>query len=629
MPYTPPAQQSPASSKTTSPAISRTSSYTADSLGTRHPPSPRPSIPRSYSSTAYLSKQRRGGSIDNQPLVQSPIEENHVAASHHAEATPSGSGSIHPSPSPLHNLLIPRGAILSPPDSSENSDGDEATEASRGRGLGRNWGELQQAVRSLEVKREPSPQSGAPHDIVSASEPTTTIRLPPALTPEARKISHSRSSTETAIIIQDRSNGTDSTTSDDSDDDGGLRIKPPLVRKKSGELVKPALRPSSRRRYSSMPGTPTYHKSVHFNDNGNQTRHFLQVDKPSAVSAGSSPAETYESESEYPFDAHQSTKVEWDIKLANFPEDTYERQTRPVRVERIFLSADTKTLIGIVAVANISFSKFVAARFTLDYWKTTSEVSAEYDNDVRRQNPSDGFDRFSFSIRLSDQANLENKTLLLCVRYNSGGQEHWDNNNDMNYQIDFVKKMTRSASTSSLPPPGSRPRNSIPRSRHSPPASAVRDRASPSDDDVPDRSEGVSAYHFGSPDKIMGDSSNTSVKLKPRSKRADLFRVGSAPSTNGLGGRYDFGASLSAALSTAQDKLGKQSGLMPHGQSAPRTNVNYFTREPSREAKPTTAEDRPDSITTDRPAMGSEQYKDLVQKFCYVGFSNNPSPAKV
>ncbi|MGG6497930.1 UNVERIFIED_CONTAM: CBM21 domain-containing protein, partial [Bacteroidetes bacterium 56_B9] len=83
----------------------------------------------------------------------------------------------------------------------------------------------------------------------------------------------------------------------------------------------------------------------------------------------------------------------------------------------------------------ISFHKQVVARFTLDYWKTTSEVAAEYNNDIRT--PSmDGCDRFNFHIKLSDQANIDNKTLLLCVRYSVAGQEFWDSNNMMNYQID-------------------------------------------------------------------------------------------------------------------------------------------------------------------------------------------------
>lgn len=521
----------------------------------------------------------------------------------------------------MNNLLIPTGAILSPPDSSENSDGEDSPESPRGRNSLHTWGELEQAVRSIELKREGSPARA------SVSEPTTTIHSPTALSATARKISHSRSSTETAILIPDRIITESPSENSEDDDDDELRVKPPLVRKKSGELVKPALRPSSRRRYSSMPGTPTYHKSVHFNDNGNQTRHFLQVEKPSAISAGSSPVETYDDEIEYPFEAKETqNKVEWTLRLANFPEDTHERKTLPVRVERFFLSEDTKTLIGTVAVANISFQKHVAARFTLDYWKTTSEVLAEYDHDVRRQNPTDGCDRFSFNIRLADQANLENKTLLLCVRYNSGGQEHWDSNNGMNYQIDFVKKLAKSASTSSLALPSSRPsRNTIPRSRHSPPAalSARQERSLFGDEDL--LSKG-SSYHFGSPEKLTGDSMQTQVKLKPRSKRVDFSRAGSAPAVNGLGGRYDFGASLSAALSNAQDKLGKQSGLLPHTQATQRPDAHYFSPRTTSEVQPKSPE-RPDAITTDRPAIGSQQYKDLVNKFCYVGSNKTSTKA--
>ncbi|KAL1305894.1 hypothetical protein AAFC00_004040 [Neodothiora populina] len=631
MPYTPPAQQSPAQSKTTSPRPSRSSSYIGDSPVCRSPSSPRPSLPRSVSSAAYMNKQRRGPSSlqsDALSFPHSPAEESPSRPSNPQDSavTLSQNGSIHSTPR-LGKPLMPIGAVLSPPASSENSDGE--SEPSRGRELGRSWNELEQAVRSIELKREPSPErndAAAPQYAKSRSEPTTTMHSPTPLSAEARKITHSRSSTETAIIIPERPSYSASPASDYSDDDEELRVKPPLLRKKSGELVKPALRPSSRRRYSSMPGTPTYGKSVHFNDNGNQTRHFLQVDKPSAVSAGSSPVETYDSEVEYPFEPRAS-KADWTIKLANFPEDTYERKSKPVRVERLILSSDTKTLVGTVAVVNIAFEKLVVARFTLDYWKTTSEVRADYDNDVRRQNPTDGCDRFTFSIRLADQANLENKTLLLCIKYATNGQDFWDNNDNMNYQIDFVKQMAKSASTTSMSLPSSR--KSLPRSRHFPPtASSGSGRAPPSDDES--SFEGSSTYHFGSPDKLLGDSSSTAVKLKPRAKRVDLTRAGSAPSVNGLGGRYDFGASLSAALSNAQDKLGKQSGLMTHqpARSGPRVAANYFTRSPPADAKSTTIPDRPDSMTTDRPAMGSEQYKDLVQKFCYFtpGGSGKVSP---
>ena len=569
------------------------------------------------SSTSYLHKHRRSPSItkaDGAP----PTPTETVGGSVHATDF-AHNGSVRQSPPPVNNLLIPTGAVISPPDSAESSDGDESSSRERGRELEKNWDELQEAVRKIDQKREGSPDKvGRALSARTRSEPVSQITSPTALTKEARKISHSRSSTETAIQIPRPQFDSPSQGSDESEEDDNSFSKPSLVRKKSGELVKPALRPSSRRRYSSMPGTPTYSKSVHFNDSDNQTRHFLQVDKPIAVSAGTSPVEQYESESEFPFEPE--AKAEREIRLANSPPDSFDRRTQPVTFERIFLSADKQTLIGVCAVQNIAFHKLVVARFTLDYWKTTSEVVAEYNNDPRNRNP-DGCDRFNFHIKLSDQANVDNKTILLCVRYNVGGQEFWDNNDNTNFQIDFsnvVKKPQKPIMTNGL---GTRPLNAIPRSRHSPPVSSRGQRESLDDDFAAGLNSG-SAYHFGAPDQLLGESPN-SIKLKPRGKRGSVFPVGpGAQPTNGLGGRYDFGASLSAALSSAQDKLGRQSGLM-NGIQKP-SGGSYFGPMDRKEG-PTKMDERPDAITTDRPAMGSDQYKDLVQKFCYVG-SNNKSP---
>lgn len=529
-------------------------------------------------------------------------------------------GSLRQSPPPVNNLRIPSGAVMSPPDSSENSDGDESSGHERGRELEKNWDQLQQAVRSINVQREGSPDKvGA--QLQASSAPVSQSTSPTALSHTARKISHSRSATESKVIVPTFAESP-TNTSDDSDDEGVV-FKPALVRKKSGELVKPALRPSSRRRYSSMPGTPTYSKSVHFNDSDNQTRHFLQVDKPIAVSAGSSPVETYDSETEFPFNEEDQKEPELQIKLANFPEDTFERRTKPVRVERIFLSADKTTLVGVCSVQNISFHKLVVARFTLDYWKTTSEVVAEFNNDPRSP-PTDGCDRFNFHIKLSDQANIDKKTLLLCVRYTVGGQDFWDNNNDTNYQIDFARaERPKKQSKKQVPhsPLGQRPANAIPRSRHNASSSSVAPRAKPDtlDDDFATRLDVSSAYSFGKAECLLGDSAG-SIKLKPKPKRQSLFSAATPNSpTNGLGSRYDFGSSLSAALSSAQTTLGRQSGLMT-GASKPGANGSYFgPLDRTEPAKADVKIERPDAITTDRPAMGSDQYKDLVQKFCYVG----------
>lgn len=564
-----------------------------------------------------MGRQRRSPSFAKPDAPPTPTE-GPDSTTHIADF--GNRGTVRQSPPPVNDHLMPSGAVISPPDSSENSDNEESN--ARGRDV--EIRKLQEAVRSIDLKREGSPErNGAPIGHTS-SEPVSQTTSPTALTPEARKISHSRSNTETAIIIP-RTSFADSPaqTTDDSDEDDAITCKPSLVRKKSGELVKPALRPSSRRRYSSMPGTPTYSKSVHFNDNDNQTRHFLQVDKPMAVSAGSSPVETYDSETEYPFDGQ---KPQREIKLANFPEDSFERKLKPVRVERLFLSADRETLVGSVAVQNLAFDKLVVARFTLDYWKTTSEVAAEYHSDPRSA-PSDGCDRFNFHIKLSDSANIDNKTLLLCVRYNVNGQEYWDNNDNLNYHIDFTKSQVKK---SSKPKPlsqlGPRPLNAIPRSRHSPPTSSHgRPRNESIDDEFGARFDSDSSYHFGAPDNFLGESGG-SIKLKPKPKRNSIFPTGEVQSHNNLGGRYDFGASLSAALSTAQDRLGRNSGLM--NGTAHKLNGSYFAPQERRQGPTAAGDDKPE-ISGDRPAMGSDQYRDLVQKFCYVGSSINKasSPA--
>jgi len=614
MPYTPPSQQSPASTRSNSPSVSRTASF-SDDAPVRNAGAGRPQPPRSMSSASYLHKHRRTPSLNqtDSPLAVSTEPHSHVDA-------PDFGSSLRQHPAPINNLRIPTGAVISPPDSPENSDdGDDGVQRGRGKDL-KTWDQLQQAVRSIPLRREGSPAKQAVTiPLQTSSAPVSQSTSPSALSPEQRKISHSRSATETKIMIRTPFAEVVLQTSDDSEEDESLLNKPALVRKKSGELVKPALRPSSRRRYSSMPGTPTYSKQVHFNDNDNQTRHFLQVDKPIAVSAGSSPVETFDSEAEFPFDGDDAKAGELEIKFSNFPSDTPERRAQPVRVERLYLSTDKQLLIGVCAVQNIAFQKLVAARFTLDYWKTTSEVAAEYSSDLRHPS-SDGCDRFTFQIRLSDQANIIQKTMFLCIRYTVGPQEFWDNNDNTNYQIDFVKaepKPTRP--TRPRPALGQRPVPAIPRSRHTIPsprsASFTRDSA---DDDFLSGFDSTS-YDLGSLSKLLGEST-ASIKLKPRSKRPPLFTADSSPAANGLGSRYDFGTSLSAALSSAHGALGRQSGLMqrmtpPKSQSG----GSYFapaTEQPVEKPQTPTTE-RPDSLTTDRPAIGSDQYKDLVQKFCY------------
>ncbi|KAK9461402.1 putative phosphatase regulatory subunit-domain-containing protein [Lipomyces oligophaga] len=277
---------------------------------------------------------------------------------------------------------------------------------------------------------------------------------------------------------------------------------PRMVRKKSGELVKPSLKS---RRPSSAPSTPTYPKNVHFDTHLEHVRHFLQAERPTAVSNQASPVDEHDLENSFPWLARPGASLEmnfdrqfhkdsmfgyngqdvdedfddgfgtssssdeiddvgpetvkaenilkpsfygWELVLPNFPILPSQNSDAMVYTERIFLSADRRSLLGHVAVKNIAFSKWVAVKFTVDYWKTVSQVTAEYTDLIsngsvnRYPRPRSGYDRFTFAIKLQDFSKLEQKVLFFCVQYSVNGQEFWDNNNGANYQVQF-KRNTR------------------------------------------------------------------------------------------------------------------------------------------------------------------------------------------
>lgn len=578
--------------------------------------------------------------------------------------------SIRQPPSPLDNSLRPVGAMISPPESSQNSSDDEEVNGGRGRDL-ENLAELQAAIRTIEQRKESSPDGT--HDGAKKGRMALDIAIPasdmsllhnstsshprrPPLSKEARKVSHSRSSTDSHIVL-DAAHQTRSPALmpchrpewEEDEEDSDLtetRSKPPMVRKKSGELVRPALRPAScKRRPSSMPGTPTYSKAVHFDSHLEHVRHFLQVDKPLAVSAGSSPVDAHDSEIEFPFGNEESGRsrgpsYEWELRLSNFPADTEDRKHYPVRVERVYLSSDNKNLIGVVAVQNLAFHKQVTARFTFDYWKTTSEVAADYNNDIRRKQVNDGCDRFNFTIKLTDQANLENKTMFFCIRYDVMGQQFWDNNGSFNYQVEFSKK-PKCQSRDGVVGLGARQLNALPRSRPSPPMSAERGRPRPipqSFDDFATGFDSCSAFNQ-SQSMMIGDSP---VRLKGPRSRAELVPDAPTrrPKANGqvFGSRYDFGASLNAAIQNATAILGDQSGFaknrnpeQPYPGTRPRRAnsvqqeaLSNVVRQPAggagtKSSANAPAPAKPAALVSEKPSLQSRSYQELVDKYCFVG----------
>lgn len=552
------------------------------------------------------------------------------------------------SPPPItDSKSLPKGAVISPPESSASSDDDDLPQL-RGRRI-ENLKELHDAISQIPQHREGSPnKSENPTDagdllilpsqagkvlggIGGIHHSFSTTALDDLHT--ARRVSHNRSMTMPDVKSADAS-----AMNSSEEDEETMSRKPQMVRKKSGELVRPALRPASQRRPSSMPGTPTFSKAVHFDSHLEHVRHFLQVDRPLAVSAGSSPVDNYDSDNEYPFGveerpAGRTPPFEWEIIINNFPVETPARKLQPVRLERVWLSNDHKFLIGSIIVANLAFQKAVTCRFTLDYWKTTSEVNAEYACEITPRTTEISLDRFQFSIKLADLANLETKTLYFAIRYNVNGQEHWDNNNGTNFQVDFRKKM--------LPQNGkrvigaaNRPANGLPRSnRRSNPSSAPRPKSMP-----------VAFDEFGDSPRVnfdqsiheyLGESAPTSIRLKSSKSTAsvpsdNLSTRLSAPSGQAFANRYDFGASLSAAMQAAKDSIGKSDSpqLKPCRKISPPTTT-AVAKAASSDAQATPLKKGPPSsnnILSAVPGTGSpgatniasSSYEEIVNKYCFV-----------
>ncbi|KAF7304288.1 CBM21 domain-containing protein [Mycena chlorophos] len=160
-------------------------------------------------------------------------------------------------------------------------------------------------------------------------------------------------------------------------------------------------------------------------------------------------------------------------------------------------------LRGTLLVRNAAFEKHVYVRFTLDGWCTTSEVGAKYTDSLPAdsQTPGPGWDRFSFTVRLTDYAprrGLVGRELVMVARFfvpwveygsvapyvwadslastttsgprpwigaGGGGQgEWWDNNGGRNYAFSFKAeaKPIQSNQAQTLPRPGPPPTDVLP-----------------------------------------------------------------------------------------------------------------------------------------------------------------------
>jgi hypothetical protein len=219
---------------------------------------------------------------------------------------------------------------------------------------------------------------------------------------------------------------------------------PQIIRKKSGQPIKSSLKSARRPELhvvtngsfaKSEPATPTHTKAVHFDSKLEHVKLFLAEQKPLAVSRDGSPTSDISGDEFPSFIYGDGSRGNKQIKMLvpNMPSPP--RKVENVALQELVLFQDQRTITGSVRVRNIAYQKWLAVRFTLDWWQTTSEVTARYDKSI-----GDGaFDIFTFAIRLHDiWSRIEEKTIFIALRYTVAGQEYWDNNSGKDYHIKFV-----------------------------------------------------------------------------------------------------------------------------------------------------------------------------------------------
>lgn len=317
----------------------------------------------------------------------------------------------------------------------------------------------------------------------------------------------------------------------------------PMLRKKSGELVKSSMKHDSKAK--SAPTTPTGPKAVHFDEQLERVKLFLAQQKPTAVSRDGSPQETEtEDDSEataFPFPPMTtSIPAQITLVLPDFPKNMLpDLGSRDVCLESLEIAADSRSLKGAALLRNIAFEKRLSIRFTFDDWQTVSEVTGEWQATLSGGN----IDRWIFRIKLDDMlARIEDKKLYLALRYTVGGRDIWDSNGGANYRAEFKKQAARSQAVVG----GSRA------ARHEwsvTNAGQANERMADLRRELDRLVAGHEDDDFSSADELVisSNSGGKGFKYQHRFLGGESVPLAQAPASNTFSSRYDFGASLKQA----------------------------------------------------------------------------------
>lgn len=485
------------------------------------------------------------------------------------------------------------GPITSPPDSPSSSDGEDDN-TGEGERSADPVGDIEKYLEQVRLHRAPS-STGYASRAKSSSSQNETMSKPES----SRSNWFSHSDPET----------------DSEGESHAMRpaTRPSQVRTKTGRLVRPVLR----NRSSSTQETPTFSKAVHFDSHLEDVRHFLQVDRPLAVSSVSSPIDVSEDEFEFPFPALR--------KKRSYPIEPYDRaspeelsdldpehSSNLAWTEPRAYTSETSPVYGSDSDSEFPFfgeKKSHGTQPSFDEWEVvmasrgaksppdanqpvkfedarlapdqksleglatvvmgmgsertvacrftlddwTSYSEIEAKESGAAVRINEPYGIYTFSISLPSPITLDATTVDLCMRMNIDGRNYWDNNDGANFQVYFRKK----------PRPQPQPR--------------ARKASTKVIDDFL-----VDTGRRSGPTSNPDSPSSTSQPFANRYEFAN---------------RYDFGAYLSGAMAEARDRSlpGDNSGLRigSHDQKATVT--------------------RPEDIPFE-----SSTYQELVQKYCFV-----------
>lgn len=221
-----------------------------------------------------------------------------------------------------------------------------------------------------------------------------------------------------------------------------LEDRPKLVRKKSGEVVKSALKLAM--------GPKAEARSVHFPRALVRVRSFDKKLCSQSVS-GYTPL---------------------GIRTLNFSTNAHLFEHMVVCLDRVERDPETEQIVGTVRVLNLDFHKKVMARYSFDNWESFHTVSATY---AYTYSVGANHDAFEFRIeipatmRVSDDPNTRH-CLKFAIQYKVLDQEHWDNNQGRNYAVEITPAVELDPElfdeSQSIPPsPDNRP---VPQERSQP-----------------------------------------------------------------------------------------------------------------------------------------------------------------